>query len=556
MNADADSLWVGLDLGTQSVKAVIATETGKIRASGQHPLTSTRDAGRHEQNPTEWTDAAAAALAQATSQLSTAERGRIAGVSSCSTSGTVVVLDAHGSPTTPGLMYDDSRGAAFAPALRDAGTERWQKLGIVIQPSWALCRIAWLADTGHLPPGQSIAHQGDVLAQAMTSAPVPTDWSSALKSGYDVIERVWPPEVLAAASVHSSQLPEVVAPGTQIGTSSANWEQATGLPAGTPVFAGTTDGCAAQLGAGALAPGDWHTVVGTTLVIKGVTPRLISDGSGAVYSHRAPHGDLWFPGGASNVGAGALTTLFPEADLARLDAAIGERTGAIAPSYPLTRRGERFPFLSPDAHGFALLPHVFPCDTDLPSIRLSNSNPDSANTHSAGAPTTDPHGFAVPSADLPDASTAEASSTGSMGFRPLDALRSLPVEAGVESVWAGVACVERLCFDVLADQGAPLTGRLSSSGGGTRSTTWNRMRATLLNRPIALPETAEGSLGMAILARWGAGQAGLAEPHDLDRVASSMSRIRTVIDPDAAHTARLTETYAAFRDALTEKGWI
>ncbi|WP_167132993.1 FGGY-family carbohydrate kinase [Paramicrobacterium chengjingii] len=500
MTSTADALWVGIDLGTQSVKAIVATESGEISASGQHSLTSTRntETGRHEQSPREWTDAAASAIAQAMAQLTDADRSRIAGLSYCSTSGTVVVLDDNGDPATTGLMYDDSRGAAFADALRDAGADRWMKLGVVVQPGWALCRIAWFAHEGQLPPGHRIAHQGDVLAEAMTGTCMPTDWSSALKSGYDVIAHEWPPDVFATASVDLSQLPEVVAPGTHVGETSAAWEQASGLPSGTPVFAGTTDGCAAQLGAGALAPGDWHTVVGTTLVLKGVTPHPISDGSGAVYSHRAPHGDYWFPGGASNVGAGALTAIFPDADLAALDASVGERTAAITPSYPLTRRGERFPFLSADAAGFALMPDS----------------------------------------------------------RRLDDLRTLTLEAGVESVWAGVACVERLCFDMLTKHGAPLTGRFSSSGGGTRGATWNRMRASLLDRPIALPETAEGSLGMAILARWGAGQAAFAEPLELERVASSMSRIRTIVDPDAALATRLSDTYNAFRSALTSKGWI
>lgn len=513
------ALWVGIDLGTQSVKAIVATESGVIRSTGQHPLSSSRDpeSGRHEQNPRKWTDAAAAALTQAMAPLSAMDRAAIGGVSYCSTSGTVVALDERGTPTTPGLMYDDSRGAAFAPALREAGEGRWRDLGIVIQPSWALCRISWLAAEGLLPAGHRVAHQGDVLAAAMIGRQVPTDWTSALKSGYDVTTREWPAEVLRAASIDPAQLPEVVAPGTLIGTTSAEWQTASGLPQGTPVFAGMTDGCAAQLGAGALAPGDWHTVVGTTLVIKGVTPRPVSDGSGAVYSHRAPHDDLWFPGGASNVGAGALSALFPDADLAALDVPLGERGGAIIPSYPLTRRGERFPFLSRDAEGFALFPN-----------RTLTSH-------------------------------------------PLADLTTLSLEEGIESVWAGVACVERLCFDVLAAQGAPMTGRFSSSGGGTRSLTWDRLRATLLDRPIALPETAEGSLGMAILARWGAGASsaadswpdatsnsatGPAEPLPLDRVASSMSRIRTVIDPDVAHVQRMADAYGAFRAELTAKGWI
>lgn len=48
-----------------------------------------------------------------------------------------------------------------------------------------------------------------------------------------------------------------------LGQVSAAAARATGLARGTPVVAGMTDGCAVQIGAGALAPGDWNSVLGT-----------------------------------------------------------------------------------------------------------------------------------------------------------------------------------------------------------------------------------------------------------------------------------------------------
>ena len=122
---------------------------------------------------------------------------------------------------------------------------------------------------------------------------------------------------------------------------------------GTPVVAGTTDGCAAQLGAGVLRPGSWNSVLGTTLVLKGVSRELVHDPSGAVYSHKAPNGD-WLPGGASSTGAGAISRDFPDADLDELNrqATAYEPSGAL--TYPLVSTGERFPFVAPQAQGFRL----------------------------------------------------------------------------------------------------------------------------------------------------------------------------------------------------------
>jgi sugar (pentulose or hexulose) kinase len=114
-----------------------------------------------------------------------------------------------------------------------------------------------------------------------------------------------------------------------------------------------TDGCAAQIRAGALSPGSWNSVLGTTLVLKGVTTQPLSDPNGVVYSHRSPDGN-WLPGGASSVGAGILSAEFPNRDLDQLSALAAEHELANAITYPLAGRGERFPFDAPDACKFTL----------------------------------------------------------------------------------------------------------------------------------------------------------------------------------------------------------
>ncbi|MBO0890253.1 MAG: carbohydrate kinase, partial [Acidothermales bacterium] len=169
----------------------------------------------------------------------------------------------------------------------------------------------------------------------------------------DLVDERWPGDVLDALGVPADVLPEVVRPGTALGTVSAAAATETGLPEGAAVVAGMTDGCAAQLGAGALRTGAWNSVLGTTLVLKGVTDELLADPSGVVYSHRSPDGG-WLPGGASSTGAGALDRMFPGRDLAALDAAAATREPAGVVTYPLVSRGERFPFVAPDAEAFLL----------------------------------------------------------------------------------------------------------------------------------------------------------------------------------------------------------
>jgi xylulokinase len=102
-----------------------------------------------------------------------------------------------------------------------------------------------------------------------------------------------------------------------------------------------TDGCTAQIAAGAVDDGDTLGVLGTTLVLKAVSAVPIDSDDGGVYSHLAPDGRYW-AGGASNSGAGVLAAEFEGQDLAVLDAQVAD-TVATHVRYPLSVSGERFP---------------------------------------------------------------------------------------------------------------------------------------------------------------------------------------------------------------------
>ncbi|MEO3870583.1 FGGY family carbohydrate kinase [Nonomuraea sp. B12E4] len=341
--------WIGIDLGTQSVRALAVSGDGQVLGTASRPLTSHRDGPRHEQDPEQWWRELAAATREA---LRDVPPGRIEGVAVAATSGTILLTDAQGRALTPALMYDDRR--ASADRVNEVGAPVWERLGYRrMQPNWALPKLLWLL--GDAPAGARPAHQSDFVNRRLVGHEVATDLSNALKTGVDLIEERWPAEVFDALGVPAEILPAVVRPGTRLGVVGAQAAEETGIPAGTPVVAGTTDGCAAQLGAGALRVGSWNSVLGTTLVLKGVTKELIHDPLGVVYSHRAPDGS-WLPGGASSTGAGALSRDLPGRDLDALSvrAATLPAGGERPVTYPLVSRGERFPFAAPEAEAFTL----------------------------------------------------------------------------------------------------------------------------------------------------------------------------------------------------------
>ncbi len=346
--------WLGLDLGTQSARALAVSTTGEILASGSHPLESRRDGPRHEQDPEQWGSAVAAACRAALGDLPSDSIDGMGGLALCGTSGTIMLADAAGAPLSPGLMYDDSRAGEEAERANEAGSETWESLGYRIQPSWALPKLLWLLRERQADARQArLAHQVDFVTRRLVGHEVPADSSHALKTGYDLLDEAWPHAVMDELGVPDGMLPRIVRSGTQLGTVDRDGAEATGIPEGTPVIAGMTDGCAAQLAAGALSVGSWNSVLGTTLVLKGVARELVRDPQGAVYSHRSPE-DLWLPGGASSVGAGVLSDRFPDRDLEALDERAAQREPAEVIAYPLVSEGERFPFSAPDAEAFVL----------------------------------------------------------------------------------------------------------------------------------------------------------------------------------------------------------
>lgn len=359
LSGAAGPVVAGIDVATAAVRVQCTDAHGKVRAEGSAPLPQPVRGtgelrGHSEQDAGEWWPAAARALRQATAALP-ARGAEVVAVAVSATSGTLVLAGPDGTPLGPALMYDDRRGAEFNARAQELGGARWAALGLSVGPTAALGRVAWYAhhrpDAGTATDAR-LLHTPDLLARHLTGGPVPTDWSHALKTGYDPRLGEWPADVLDALGVPAHWLPDVQAPGTEAGTVCAAAARETGLPEGCSVRLGMTDGCAGQLATGAVRPGEFVGVLGTTYVLKGVARELVTDPAGALYSHRHPDG-WWLPGGASSTGGEALSHV-PAGRLAGLDERAAARGPSSVVSYPLRREGERFPFVSAAARGFTL----------------------------------------------------------------------------------------------------------------------------------------------------------------------------------------------------------
>ena len=345
-------MFLGIDMGTGGVRVLAARRSGQVAASAQRSLTpSALEEDRHEQDPERWWTAAASALSEVTAAV---DVSYLLGLAVDGTSGTLVCVDATGDALRPAMMYNDNRAGAEAEAVNQVAAAFCERLGYRFRASFALAKILWVRQ--HEPRvfdrALRFIHQADYIVGRLTGDFGVTDYSNALKTGYDLIDECWPDWLDSLAGVRE-RLGRVVAPGTRVGEVSSAAARTTGLPAGLPVVAGATDGTAAFLASGARRPGDCNTTLGTTLVFKGLSRRIGKHPDGQVYSHKLP-GGLWLPGAASNTGGECIERHSPDADLSALDRAAGALLPCASVAYPLCRQGERFPFLSAEARGFCV----------------------------------------------------------------------------------------------------------------------------------------------------------------------------------------------------------
>ncbi len=347
---------LGIDLGTQGVRVVAVDQNGTILGTSAMPMPPQKSElpeGWHEQNPEDWWLIICHALNDLIQTLP--QEVTIKGICADSTSGSLVIIDGDGIPLHPAILYNDTRSRPFVAEIRQVMTNLEERLGIAFSSSFALPKIVWLQRT--LPQlfdkTAYFLSATDFIVGRLTGEYGVSDFNNALKTGYDVLNLNWPREIESELGVPIAKLPRIVSPGTLIARTSAKCAHSTLLGAGIPVYAGATDGTAAQYASGAVTAGAWNSTLGTTLVIKGISQNFIIDPQKRIYCHRHPEG-WWMPGGASNTGCEWINAQFPHADPGAMDFAAEKCLPTSLVCYPLARRGERFPFIAPDATGFLL----------------------------------------------------------------------------------------------------------------------------------------------------------------------------------------------------------
>ncbi|NEP63811.1 MAG: FGGY-family carbohydrate kinase, partial [Symploca sp. SIO2G7] len=282
-------------------------------------------------------------------QIPISVRQQIIAIAIDGTSATVLLCDRSHTPLVPPLLYNDARGEI--PQIAPAASPAHSCTSSLAKALWWRHQLpASIRDSAYY-----LVHQADWLSSLLHGQPGISDYNNALKLGYDP-QTLEYPDWLMELDI-SPWFPQVLAPGTAIASIRPDIAHRFALPLTCVVKAGTTDSIAAFLASGASHQGDAVTSLGSTLVLKLLSPVAINDASSGVYSHRL--GQQWLVGGASNTGGAVLSRYFSDDELHQLSQLIKSDRPSGLDYYPLPGIGERFPINNPD-----LAPQLMPRPSD------------------------------------------------------------------------------------------------------------------------------------------------------------------------------------------------
>ena len=489
----ADPLFLGLDVGTSGVKAILVAASGEVAATALTPLTmSTPRPGWAEQDPAAWWDATVASIHAVRRARPNAVVGAI-GISGQMHSS--VFLDASGRVIRPALLWCDGRTTEECAEITAAvgGENRLRELACnPALEGFTLPKVLWLRK--HEPEAYArlatVLLPKDYIRYRLTGvlATDPSDASATLM--YDTAHHRWSDEILSAVGVSRAIVPDVGGSAEVLGTVSAEAAALTAVPKGTPVVGGGADNACGAAGVGAMTPGEVVSSWGTSgTVLAPVNEPRVDPGLRAhTFCHVAPN--AWYMMGVVLSAGGAFSWYREQFAREAPDAKEGARIlDAEAAS------------VHPGAGGVTFLPYL--------------------------------QGERTPHRD--------AAARGAFLGLSLAHTRAHMSRAVLE----GICFALRDSLTILQDLGLS-PSHLLLTGGGARSALLRRLQSEVFGLPVTTVNREEGpAYGAALLAAVGAG----AFP---DIAAAGRSTLtRAPLDhPDPAAHAQYDVPYARFRRAV------
>lgn len=499
---------LGIDAGTSVVKAAVFDEAGNELGRGARnvPIVNPQPHLAEEDMTQVWIAAAEAISHALTSSAVRAEE--ILAVSATGQGDGSWIIDAHGRPVGPAMLWTDGRAGQIIDRWYADGSVSAQfeisGSGPYAGTTSALIRWRLENQPGDFDDGASVLWCKDWIEYKLTGD-VSSDPSDASLAGIDTRAREWSHEVLDiwGISKAAASLPRLRKPTDVCGVVTEEAAGLTGLKAGTPVFKGQMDITASSLGVGVALPGDCMAVIGTAGIVTVATDDVTGPFAPRDVGWVIPHTDeTW-------IRALGMNCCTPNVD------------------WFLREFGSDFRAEASASPGAGLFEHL---DRRLLATPLGSGG---VIYHGYLAPGGERAPFVKPS--------ARGSFNGLTGSHTREHL--------LRAVYEGVAYGIRDCLDAIPTP----VDTVRMAGGGANSAVWCQIFADVLGRRIAVPAGTEfGAKGAAIVAGVGLGL--------YSDYADGVSRAVNVLreyEPDPRRTALYDGFFSVYRSLRhgSEQTW-
>jgi FGGY-family pentulose kinase len=489
-------LFLGLDVGTQSLRAAIFDSNGNCRAFATGSLDTVHpQPGWAEQDPLQWWQAARKAVPEALARAG-AKPEDVAGIGLDCTACTVLPCRVDGTPLGRALLWMDQRAFREAEQISATRDPSLRYVSGVVSPEWMLPKALWLKR--HEPvrytgadrliectdwfmfrlTGQWTLSLNHVTVKWNYARP-DGGWSVALLNsvGLEDLAAKWPARVVPLGK-GDLRLSSVAA--TELGL----------LP-GIPVAQGGIDAYLGMLGMGAVGSGDLAMIMGSSTCHLAMSAQgLFGSGMLGCYPDAVIEGLYTLEGGQT--ATGSIINWYRQ-HFAGNEAAEAERTGRNIYEI-LDAKAAAVP---PGSEGLVCLDYWQGNRCPLKDPRARGTLWGLTLSHGPG------HIF--------------------------------------RSIYEATAFGTRHILEDLRSHGFTV-GRLFAGGGGAKSRLWLQIHADVLGQPIHLPRESEAcALGSAMVAAVHSGHYA-----NLDEAAQKMVQIASVVEPRRENKRRYDEHYAKY----------
>jgi xylulokinase len=480
-------MYLGIDIGTSSVKTVLFDRDQRLVAQASEPLSVARPRpGWSEQSPEHWWDAVEMTVDAIARDHELAD---LRGIGLSGQMHGAVCLDHDDHVIRPAILWNDGRAQAECAEIEAAFPRARQVAGNIAMPGFTAPKIAWLRK-----------HEPDVFARIDTVL-LPKDYIRFRLTGHHVSEmsdasgtlwldvalRDWSDDLLEATGLTRAHMPRLVEGSQPSGELLPGLAARWGAGGEVIVAGGAGDNAAAACGVGVVRPGAAFVSLGTSGVLFVSNAAFSPNTEGAVHAfcHAIP--DTWHQMGVILSASDSLEWLARVAGRkpAELAGALGPMAGPSPVTFLPYLSGERTPWNDASARGaFVGLSHA----------------------------------------------------TG--------------IEELTQAVLEGVAFAFADCQRVLRDAGTDFDSALAV-GGGARSEAWLQIVANVLDRPLLLAADSEvgaalGAARLAICAAEGASPAEICAAPGIRRV---IEPDRALVAAYAEAYGRYRALYPALKEA-------